>query len=1843
MRKILRGFRGALALGVVLFYIAAVRATESIEYRDSDGVIKSANCTLVAGNTTEFAENGWYAVKGEVTCGSIHASGNSHLILCDGAKLTVNGGDKAGIQHGSYDGGPLTIYGQSKGTGTLVANGGTQSAGIGISRNQNDPVAGHLIINGGIIFANGGGYYGTGIGGANYYIYTDGSGSGSWAGYGNGGRLEINGGQVTATAGVSSSGNSGSAGIGGGYGGDSGDIIIRGGTVTATSKKVDNGGTGWGIGGGLYANKGHSSSLTIEGGSVNATIADGLVAKGYNGAVVYRVTVDCKDLRVPLKLSGNNYGSRDLYTDNTGKVYLWLLNGDYWFALSDSTKGYYYHANVSGQPVTAGFANYGFRVNGTDVGQCVGSGWTFDLNSKVLNFNEGRTYTLTDSATSDAPQINVNASGATVVLDGVKLTANNRPALVVKSGVNATLRMKGTSTLSATGGAGAMQLDGTLTVDLAENADRLSSKIEVASSGAVAVVGDGKLTVNNGTFCAHANSMAIKTKEDNLVIGANEVMKAGSDAGSAQYVTKHGGYGYVMIAPALAVTVAKVPNVGIVNVLAGMKQELKPIEEGGAVYRVLKGEEVFVQYESTNEMYLVTGENPAKVTVYDHTTVGKDQLVVSAIQVLTDGSYYLESHGTEWIDTKYRPNPTTRIEAEFNPLTKNDNYLVFFGAASADSPADGVMMRYFNDKRINGWFCNENWQDGCSQSEFENTLVMAELKAGEMTLNGVKTPIPTTTASPYDGSIYLFCGNKGGEAWRHQQMRLYSFRIWEWNYEEGREELVRELVPFKTEDGVISGLYDRREGEVKESRVYRNAATEGKEFALGRDSGFRYRVWDEEAKAMRYRVCTDAIVVTADTARFEDGKWYVVTNAVSRKTITVSGAAHLILCDGAKLSVAGEDKAPGIEVRDGNSLTIYGQTLGTGELVATGGYNGAGIGGGQYSTGGTVTIDGGRVTANAGENGAAIGGGYSGLGGTVTIHGGRVTANGSGGGKGIGGGSYAGGGTVTICGGTVEADGWNGQGLGGDVTITGGSVRTKAYESQPKNAEAQLYCVTVKCPGFGEDGRGKSEEGRGESEEGRVLRVEGLGDYGVNDIRAINGELYLWLPVGRHVFTVSDGKKTYSYFAVVNGRVQSITVNPLTVVDLQVNGQNILTELSGTGWDYNLETQVLTLKGGTDYVISGVSTGDLVRIEVTADANVMFSNATIRVSSGAVVTVKDHHTLHLSAGNGDDAAYLFGDGVKVISGGTNIVERGSVCLWSTDTVPVDGAFSINRETEIMCVGTDDTHLPYVDEYVATNLENRIILVAPRCRFTVPEIEFATVEVSVRNPDKVLVGRPNGNKETVYELMLGDTAYVKSILDDRHVWLGELGEQAFLITGDTQVPRDRLPVAVGYGIRVDYQTAKVDPKTAAVSYETTNVTAQVFDDLADKPGVIGKSTYGIEEWYVVTGQVECASVCVTTGTVNMILYPGAELTLWGEDGQPGVGVMANAGFNVYGCEEGGGTLIAYGGTYASGIGGGGVEVLEDESPDADAGRITVNGGMVIAVGGDFGAGIGGGALGAGAELTVNGGTVFAYGGYDAEDIGGGAFGEDGRSVVNGGSVMANSVEAKPVNAAEARLYRVYAVSEHFIPTNDVPLTVKGLGGYGTADVFANDDGALCFYLPNGHYEFTINGWKCVADVQDGTESASVSEERGENSEEGRGEREEGEGESEEGRGESEEGEGSEEGEEWEWKWGEDDDEEWEWDDGSEKEDGEDINLGDSLAAGVNAEVLGLEVGEKVKVTIRSKENWQYWLRRVTFEDGKAVVGQIVYSATAEDDTLTLEDEEPLADAGFYVVQEVGEVK
>lgn len=223
------------------------------------------------------------------------------------------------------------------------------------------------------------------------------------------------------------------------------------------------------------------------------------------------------------------------------------------------------------------------------------------------------------------------------------------------------------------------------------------------------------------------------------------------------------------------------------------------------------------------------------------------------------------------------------------------------------------------------------------------------------------------------------------------------------------------------------------------------------------DGTIAYLDWDYENNVMTDAVCTAYTVVTPEMKNLTDGGWYVVNSLVTNATegIVVNGDAHLILCDGAKLVVAGATYKAGITVtaQDSvtNSLAIYGQAADTGALEVTGGDFAAGIGADLHVKDcGAVTINGGMVTAKSGSDAAGIGGAYrymgsgkvsgTGVGGTMTINGGTVTAIGHGG-AGIGGGEGGVGGIVTINGGTVTArSDYHGAGIGGGYQSAGGAV-----------------------------------------------------------------------------------------------------------------------------------------------------------------------------------------------------------------------------------------------------------------------------------------------------------------------------------------------------------------------------------------------------------------------------------------------------------------------------------------------------------------------------------------------------------------------------------------------------------------------------------------------------------------------------------------------------------------------------------------------------------------------------------------------------------------------------------
>ena len=236
--------------------------------------------------------------------------------------------------------------------------------------------------------------------------------------------------------------------------------------------------------------------------------------------------------------------------------------------------------------------------------------------------------------------------------------------------------------------------------------------------------------------------------------------------------------------------------------------------------------------------------------------------------------------------------------------------------------------------------------------------------------------------------------------------------------------------------------------------------------------------------------------------------------------------------DAASLAVTGGANGAGI----GSGTQTAGGTVNIsgGTITATSGTCAAGIGGGAYGgAGGTVNISGGTVTAVSTYSGAGIGGGMNGAGGTVNISGGTVTATGRNGGAGIGGGTGSAGGATAISGGTVTAAGsysaadigpGDGSTDAGANTFTGGSILlvNDSIALAPSNATARVWCVTVTnlAPNT-------------------AVVVASLGAYGVNDLFADeNGRLYLWLPDNDYIFTAGGS----GYTAAVNGADATATL-----------------------------------------------------------------------------------------------------------------------------------------------------------------------------------------------------------------------------------------------------------------------------------------------------------------------------------------------------------------------------------------------------------------------------------------------------------------------------------------------------------------------------------------------------------------------------------------------------------------------------------------------------------------------------------------------------------------------------
>ena len=181
---------------------------DGVDYVDADGVVKNTATDGIDGNDsptviTEGSSSsyyivnlspGWYVVTGSNVefKGSLKCSGAMHLILADGAKMTINC-DKPGSNGMDISNGGLTIYGQSLGTGELYVPSSTRN---GIYVNGGD-----IIINGGKVSATTTYANASGIYTFEHAIINDGTVTavGTQCGIYGSKAVTINGGKVSAT------------------------------------------------------------------------------------------------------------------------------------------------------------------------------------------------------------------------------------------------------------------------------------------------------------------------------------------------------------------------------------------------------------------------------------------------------------------------------------------------------------------------------------------------------------------------------------------------------------------------------------------------------------------------------------------------------------------------------------------------------------------------------------------------------------------------------------------------------------------------------------------------------------------------------------------------------------------------------------------------------------------------------------------------------------------------------------------------------------------------------------------------------------------------------------------------------------------------------------------------------------------------------------------------------------------------------------------------------------------------------------------------------------------------------------------------------------------------------------------------------------------------------------------------------------------------------------------------------------------------------------------------------------------------------------------------------------
>lgn len=160
---------------------------------------------------------------------------------------------------------------------------------------------------------------------------------------------------------------------------------------------------------------------------------------------------------------------------------------------------------------------------------------------------------------------------------------------------------------------------------------------------------------------------------------------------------------------------------------------------------------------------------------------------------------YIESTGSQYVDTEFKPNQDTRVVVTFQLAKESSNYRAVLGVrdtVSDTAPSQFVFWNYPSEVFRTDYFGSNKTIDGLTRL----SRMTLDKNKNVTTIDG-QTITNAAASGQCTQNLYLFCVNEAGTAKYFSEQKLWHCSI----YDNGN--LVRNYLPCTNPSGEV-GLYD---------------------------------------------------------------------------------------------------------------------------------------------------------------------------------------------------------------------------------------------------------------------------------------------------------------------------------------------------------------------------------------------------------------------------------------------------------------------------------------------------------------------------------------------------------------------------------------------------------------------------------------------------------------------------------------------------------------------------------------------------------------------------------------------------------------------------------------------------------------------------------------------------------------------------------------------------------------------------------------------------------------------------------------------------------------------------